>query len=695
MSRRLSLMTALPVLVCTLATNALAQTVTDPSLAVDVVAQGLSSPTTMAFLGPGDILVLEKNTGKVRRVINGVLQAGSVLDVPVNSDSERGLLGIAINGQSPPRVFLYYTENPASAGDNNTSTPLGNRIYRYIWNGSTLDSQKLILNLPALPGPNHNGGFLLLGSPEPGLAGDGRPLYAVIGDLNRDNQLENFGGSAAPDNTAVILRIQQDDSASPDPLNPFFPYCSASTGTTCTSNANCPAGQTCLTQVARYYAYGVRNAFGLAIDPVFNVLWDTENGPDNMDEINRVEPGFNSGWEKIMGPDSRDPQDQSSLFHMPGGQSAYSDPEFSWLDTVAPTGIVFPIGSALGADYDATVLVGDVTLGNLYKLPLNATRTGFVLGGNLADLVADNQTEANQLRIGSGFAGITDLKIGPDGNLYLVSIGGGKIYRIRRAGPPQTPTIGPTRTPTRTPSPTPTPTPTPTRPPNDAIEGAIDMGGVNFTATQSTASATSATSDRSTCAAGKNSHSVWYRFTAAGAVNVRAETTGSSYDTVLAVWKGSPGQLSLVGCNNNDGSGAKSSKVDFKTLTGTTYFLEAMSRATTPGGSLRIQLKPTCFNAVATIVGTEGSDLIDGTSGNDVIVGFGGNDTIRGLAGNDLLCGDDGNDRLEGGDGNDKIRGGNGDDTLLGEAGNDSLNGESGKDVCQGGTGANSVASCP
>ena len=76
MSRRLSLMTALPVLVCTLATNALAQTVTDPSLAVDVVAQGLSSPTTMAFLGPGDILVLEKNTGKVRRVINGVLQAG-------------------------------------------------------------------------------------------------------------------------------------------------------------------------------------------------------------------------------------------------------------------------------------------------------------------------------------------------------------------------------------------------------------------------------------------------------------------------------------------------------------------------------------------------------------------------------------------------------------------------------------------
>jgi Ca2+-binding RTX toxin-like protein len=176
--------------------------------------------------------------------------------------------------------------------------------------------------------------------------------------------------------------------------------------------------------------------------------------------------------------------------------------------------------------------------------------------------------------------------------------------------------------------------------------------------------------------------------------NVRAETTGSSYDTVLAVWRGSPGKLSPIGCNNNDG-GAKTSKVSFKTVAGTTYFIEAMSRATTPGGSLRIRLRPTCFDAPATIVGTEGNDVIEGTPGDDVIVGLGGDDTIRGSAGNDRLCGDDGNDRLEGGEGNDKIRGGNGDDTLLGEAGNDTLDGQGGKDVCQVGPGANSVVNCP
>ena len=160
-------------------------------------------------------------------------------------------------------------------------------------------------------------------------------------------------------------------------------------------------------------------------------------------------------------------------------------------------------------------------------------------------------------------------------------------------------------------------------------------------------------------------------FTAAGAVSVREETTGSSYDTVLAVWKGSPGRLSLVGCNNNDGSGAKTSKVNFKTVSGTTYFIEAMSRAMTPGGSLTIQLRPTCFDAVATmIVGTEGNDVIDGTPGDDVIVGLGG-------------------------DGNDKIRGGNGDDTLLGEAENDVLDGQGAKDVCQGGSAVSSIANCP
>lgn len=415
----------------------------DPTLAVDTVLTSLAAPVAVAFLAADDFLFIEKNTGRVRRVLNGVLQAAPVLDVAVNAESERGLLGIAIDTQAPPRVFLFYTEVADADGDGapDSGTPLGNRVYRYVWNAATarLEERQLVLDLPVLNGPNHNGGVLLLGpTPAPGptpAVGDGSPLYAVIGDLNRGGQLENNPAGAPPDDTAVILRVRQDGSAWPG--NPFVPYCSITTTQACPTGVGCPAGQTCRTQVARYYAYGIRNAFGLALDPVTGALWDTENGPGSYDEVNRVDAGFNSGWVPLMGPDVRDPQGVGDLFHMPGGASAYSDPELSWLSPVAVTGIVFPTGGALGAAYDDVALVGDFNHGHLYRLPLDAARTGFDLDGvaGLEDRVADSAGERDLLRLGSGFGGISQLARAPDGSIYVVSVGGGAIYRVRAANP--------------------------------------------------------------------------------------------------------------------------------------------------------------------------------------------------------------------------------------------------------------------
>ena len=68
----------------------------DRHLAVRTAATGLEQPIHVAFLGSGDMLVLEKGTGRVRRVVNGVVTA-TVLDLPVNSASERGLLSIALH----------------------------------------------------------------------------------------------------------------------------------------------------------------------------------------------------------------------------------------------------------------------------------------------------------------------------------------------------------------------------------------------------------------------------------------------------------------------------------------------------------------------------------------------------------------------------------------------------------------------
>jgi glucose/arabinose dehydrogenase len=409
------------------AVSAQGQALDDPSLRLELVASGLSLPTSMAFVAPDDILVLDKE-GAVRRVQNGVLLPAPVRTLVVNSEYERGALGIAVDTASPPHVFILYTEADSPGG-----TPLGNRVYRFDWNpgAGTLDSPSFVLDLPVLPGANHDGGVIMLGPPNevPGV-GDGSLLYVVIGDLNRQGQLQNFPSGLPPDDSSVILRVRQDGT--PAPGNPFTPYCSVHTATTCAGDSDCPGGETCTTKVARYYAYGVRNSFGLALDPVTGALWDTENGPTEYDEVNRVLPGMNSGWYWLQGPAARSPYGVGDLFHMPGAGITYHDPEFSWLVPIAPTALVFPFHSALGPAYDDKVILGDVVQRQLYALPLNGARTGFDTSGlpGLADLVADSPAERDAVRIGTGMA-VTDLEIGPDGALYVVKIVPGAIYRIR------------------------------------------------------------------------------------------------------------------------------------------------------------------------------------------------------------------------------------------------------------------------
>jgi glucose/arabinose dehydrogenase len=315
-------------------------------------------------------------------------------------------------------------------------------VYRYDWNpgSGTLDNPDLVLDLP-VGATDHNGGFIALGPPgeAPGV-GDGSLLYAVIGDMNRGGQLQNIVTGPHPDSTSVILRVRQDGT--PAPGNPFQPYCSITTTTPCAVTANCPGGEVCRNQVRRYYAYGVRNSFGLALDPVTGALWDTENGIFDYDEVNLVAPGMNSGWGRIMGPDERSPGSISDLFHMPGSGSTYSDPEFSWLDAMGVTSIVFPYGSSLGSAYNDTVIVADIVFHQLYALPLNASRTGIDLTAapGLEDGVADTVAERDAFRIGTSFPA-TDLEIGPDGHLYVVRIVPGAIDRIR--GPGSVPALPP------------------------------------------------------------------------------------------------------------------------------------------------------------------------------------------------------------------------------------------------------------
>src|SRR5919106_6496624 len=135
--------------------------VNDPNLKVEIVFKGIEFPTSMIFLDQDDILVLEKNNGVVRRIVNGMSLSEPLLDVNVANANERGLLGIAVakNDGNTTNVFLYYTESKERDGNDDcpTSTdckkgndPLGNRLYRYELIDDKLTNPKLLLDLPSL-----------------------------------------------------------------------------------------------------------------------------------------------------------------------------------------------------------------------------------------------------------------------------------------------------------------------------------------------------------------------------------------------------------------------------------------------------------------------------------------------------------------------------------------------------------------
>ena len=460
-----------------------APSLVDPDLAVRTAASGLDQPISMAFLGRDDMLVLEKATGKVQHVVNGVVQ-GTALDLSVNSASERGLLGIALDPKFciSGRVYLFWSESTTGADSTDLATVplLGNRVDRFVWNGSTLTFDRNIIKTRAFQADadqplrgNHDGGVLRFGP-------DGK-LYVVQGDTGRRGRLQNlingpFGpgipddqfGGPEPDNahlTGFILRLNDDGSAPRS--NPFF-------------RAGAAMGGEVGANVQKIFAYGLRNSFGMAFDPVSGNLWEQENGDDSFSELNRAFPGFNSGWVQIMGPPERiqqfkaietstvtpaDPftvsyfglqqirwlptniadtpgEALSRLFMLPGAR--YSAPELSWKFEVAPAGIGFLDSKALGKEYRNDLFLGAARTflegGHIFRVELKGNRRKVdVDDPRLKDLVADNLhkwelTESETLLFGRNFGVGTDVQTGPNGNLFVVSLSDGAVYEIYRPG---------------------------------------------------------------------------------------------------------------------------------------------------------------------------------------------------------------------------------------------------------------------
>jgi aldose sugar dehydrogenase len=370
----------------------------DPNLDVELVAKGIRFPTSMAFLDTDDILVLEKNNGTVTRILNGTVLTDPLLDVNVANQEERGMLGIDISIENGSKyVFTYFTEmdgNDSSghgggedSTDYNGTRPSGNRLYRYEFLDNKLENPKLLLDLPAEPGSYHNGGVVRVGPDN--------SIYLVIGDVGYYDYFEEY---PPLDGRSGVLRIPKESGilGNSDNIQQF------------------------------YYAYGIRNSFGIDFDPVTGRLWDSENGPGFADEINLVERGSNSGWPVIQGiwkvenySDGRivlDPKEVTLNF------GNYNTPQFVWRNTIGPTAIKFINSPNYGKQYENDIIVGDFIEGNLYHFDLNNNRTQLALQGSLKDKIADNSEELQNLVFGMNFGGITDIEIGPDGYLYILAI---------------------------------------------------------------------------------------------------------------------------------------------------------------------------------------------------------------------------------------------------------------------------------
>jgi glucose/arabinose dehydrogenase len=397
-------------------------TVVDPNLAVRTVATGLSQPTGLAFIGANDMLVNEKATGRVIRIRNGVVE-GPVLDLAVNSNSERGLLGIALHRNFLVNGFVYLFWSESNTGEDSTSSTavdlMANRVDRFVWNGSTLTFDRNLIHFRTFqqdagqtPRGNHNGGVVRFGP-------DGK-VYVIVGDTGRRGQMQNleFGpfGPGVPDDqfggpepddahfTGVIVRLNDDGTTPTD--NPFY-------------DVGAEIGGQAGANIQKIYAYGIRNSYGLNFDPLSGDLWQNENGDDTFSELNRVEPGMNSGWVQIMGPSSRVAQ----------FKEIETSPQFFGLQQ-------------LRQQYHGDLFMGGARdflfSGHIFRMEISGNRRMVgVDDPRIEDRVADNlgkfeATESESLVWGQNFGLTTDILQGPNGNLFVLSNTRGALYEVFR-----------------------------------------------------------------------------------------------------------------------------------------------------------------------------------------------------------------------------------------------------------------------
>lgn len=343
--------------------NSIAQTTLPSDFVQTRIANGMSSPTSMAIAPDGRIFITLQN-GVVRVVENDVLLPTPFMTVTTDDFFERGLLGLAFdpNFTSNNFLYVYYTA---------TTPTTHNRISRFTANGNVVvpGSEVILMDLEDLGAGNHNGGAMHFGP-------DGR-LYVGVGENAVPSNSQNLNNRLGS-----ILRINSDGSIPVD--NPLV-------GITTGANQS-------------IWAYGLRNPYNFAFDPVTGRMHINDVGAGSREEINLGIAGANYGWPTTEG-ETTNPNFESPLLAYPHGFSGDDD------DGCAIVGAAFYRGSEFPAEY-----VGDYFYADFCN---NWIRH------------YDHTTDTSTLFTPNPAGNIVDIRIGDDGALYyLARSGGGQLFRI-------------------------------------------------------------------------------------------------------------------------------------------------------------------------------------------------------------------------------------------------------------------------
>jgi glucose/arabinose dehydrogenase len=334
------------------------------------VARGLEHPWAVAFLPDGRMLVTER-PGRMRIVTpQGHIGPPLAGLPPVDARAQGGLLDVVLHPQFADNRLVYWSyAEPGPERSNGTAVARG-RL-----DGDRLDDVQVVFRQrPKFVSVAHFGSRLVF-------ARDGR-LFITLGDrLFARDEAQNLGS-----HLGKVVRIESDGRVPAD--NPFLKTPGA---------------------LPEIWSLGHRNVQGAAIHPATGVLWTHEHGPEGGDEVNVTEAGRNYGWPVITyGVE----YGSGRKIGEGTAKAGMEQPVTRWVPSIAPSGMAF--------------VAGDRYPGWQGQLLVGALR-----GQALVRLELDGRKVVREERMRSEFGRVRDVRIGPDGWIYLLTdMADGRLLRL-------------------------------------------------------------------------------------------------------------------------------------------------------------------------------------------------------------------------------------------------------------------------